>query len=84
MYADVVFVATMLTEAGELTVTSGDKDPVTVSVGAGIQTTNFTMGVGELHFSVSRGGSQILGGASEKEISDSCVTYNFNVYVGSF
>ncbi|GAW26498.1 putative glycoside hydrolase family 71 protein [Rosellinia necatrix] len=81
--ADVVFVATMLTEPAELTVTSGDgAAPVTVSVGAGIRTTNFTMGVGPQHFSVSRGGVEILGGTSEKDVADSCEKYNFNPYVG--
>ncbi|KAI0974728.1 glycoside hydrolase family 71 protein [Xylaria arbuscula] len=80
--ADVVFVATMLTEPAELTVTSGGNAPVTVSVDAGILTTNFTMGVGQQSFSVSRNGAEILSGTSEKEIASSCETYNFNPYVG--
>ncbi|KAI1267335.1 glycoside hydrolase family 71 protein [Xylariaceae sp. FL1019] len=82
LLSDVVFVATMLTEPAELTVTSGSNAPVTVAVEAGIHTSNFTMGVGQQTFSVSRNGAQILGGTSEKDIADSCVTYNYNAYVG--
>lgn len=84
LVADVVFVATMLTEPGELTVTSGSQPPVTVTVEAGIHTSNFTMGVGQQEFTLSRGGSVVFGGVSEKEISGSCETFNFNPYVGSF
>lgn len=83
LMADLVFVSTLLTEAGELTVTSGSEDPVTVSVEAGIHTANFTMGVGEQKFSIKRGGEEILGGVSDLKISDSCGTYNFNAYVGT-
>ncbi|KAI1357908.1 glycoside hydrolase family 71 protein [Xylaria arbuscula] len=80
--ADVVFAATMLTEPAELTVTSGSNAPVTVTVDAGIHTANFTMGVGQQSFSVSRNGAVILSGTSEKEIASSCETYNYNPYVG--
>ncbi|KAI0541346.1 glycoside hydrolase family 71 protein [Xylaria digitata] len=80
--ADVVFVATMLTEPAELTVTSGGNAPATVTVDAGILTTNFTMGVGQQSFSVSRNGVEILSGTSEKDIASSCETYNYNPYVG--
>lgn len=81
--ADVVFVATMLTQPATLTVTSGGQAPVTVPVGAGIQTTNFTMGIGAQKFSVARNGDPILGGTSSKEISGTCQKYNFNAFVGS-
>ncbi|KAI0457321.1 glycoside hydrolase [Xylaria acuta] len=80
--ADVVFVATMLTEPAQLTVTSGGNAPVTVTVDAGIHTTNFTMGVGEQSFSLSRNDAQILSGTSEKAIANSCEKYNYNPYVG--
>ncbi|TGJ75899.1 hypothetical protein E0Z10_g10932 [Xylaria hypoxylon] len=80
--ADVVFVATMLTEPAELTVASGGNAPVTVTVDAGIVTTNFSMGVGQQSFSVSRNGAEILSGTSEKDIANSCETYNYNPYVG--
>jgi len=80
---DVVFVSTLLTELAELTVTSGGQDPVTVEVEAGIHTSNFTMGLGVQKFSVSRGGTEILSGEGEMEISDKCEVYNYNAYVGS-
>ncbi|KAI0484353.1 glycoside hydrolase family 71 protein [Xylariaceae sp. FL0804] len=84
--SDVVFVATMLTAPANLTVTSGDQAaPVTVAVDAGIQTTNFTMGVGAQTFAVTRGdGEQVMGGTGGLDIADSCTTYNYNAYVGSF
>ncbi|KZV99064.1 hypothetical protein EXIGLDRAFT_726537 [Exidia glandulosa HHB12029] len=81
---DLIFVTTMLTEAGSLTVTSGTQAPVTVNVDAGVVTTNFTMGVGKQSFSVTRGGATILGGDGGLDIKDSCEKYNFNAYVGSF
>ncbi|KAI0518276.1 glycoside hydrolase family 71 protein [Xylaria bambusicola] len=80
--ADVVFVATMLTEPAELTMTSGGNAPVTVTIDAGIRTTNFTIGVGQQSFSVSRNGAMILSGTSDKEVTSSCETYNYNPYVG--
>ncbi|KAI1425588.1 glycoside hydrolase family 71 protein [Xylaria sp. FL1777] len=80
--ADVVFVATMLTAPAQLTVTSGGNAPVTVTVDAGIITTNFTMGIGQQSFSLSRNGAVILSGTSEKEIANSCTKYNYNPYVG--
>ncbi|KAK1637957.1 glycoside hydrolase family 71 protein [Colletotrichum phormii] len=82
--ADVVFVATMLTQPAVLTVTSGSQASVGVPVDAGIQTTNFTMGIGAQKFSVSRNGVAILGGTSSKEISGACEKYNFNAFVGFF
>lgn len=82
--ADVVFVSTLLKEPAQLTVTSGGRAPVTVNVGAGIQTRNFTMATGQQRFSVSRGGRELFGGTAPKQVSNSCVTYNFNAYVGSF
>lgn len=81
---DVVFASTMLTAPAELTVTSGNQAPKTITVPAGINTFNFTMGVGSQTFSVSRGGQVILGGRGGRDISSSCVIYNFNAYVGSF
>ncbi|TFB03371.1 Mutanase [Trichoderma ghanense] len=81
---DLVFVSTLLTQPAQLTVTSGNVAPVTVNADAGIHVFNFTMGVGKQSFSLSRGGRQILGGQSAKDISSSCQTYNFNAYVGKF
>jgi glucan endo-1,3-alpha-glucosidase len=84
MLADLVFVTTMLTEAGTLTVTSGDQAAQTIDVPAGIVTSNFTMGVGTQTFEVNRNGAKILGGDGGLEIKNTCETYNFNAYVGSF
>ncbi|KAJ3498334.1 hypothetical protein NLG97_g1206 [Lecanicillium saksenae] len=84
LFDDVVFASAILTEPAELTVTSGNQPPVTVSVPAGIHTFNFTMGVGEQKFSVTRGGTTILGGSGGKQIQQFCETYNFNAYVGAF
>lgn len=81
---DVVFVSTMLKEAAQLTVTSGSRGAVTVNIPAGFQTRNFTMATGQQKFAVSRGGQQLFGGTSPRDISGSCVIYNFNAYVGSF
>ncbi|KAK2757728.1 hypothetical protein FQN54_004697 [Arachnomyces sp. PD_36] len=84
MLSDSIFVTTLLTEPATLTVTSGSNSAASVEVDAGIVTSNFTMGVGSQSFSVTRDGNEILGGDGELEIKDSCETYNFNVYVGSF
>ncbi|PNP40176.1 hypothetical protein TGAMA5MH_07831 [Trichoderma gamsii] len=81
---DLVFVSTLLTQPAQLTVTSGNVAPITVNADAGVHVFNFTMGIGKQSFSVSRGGKQILGGQSAKEITNSCQTYNFNAYVGKF
>jgi glucan endo-1,3-alpha-glucosidase len=83
MLSDTVFVATMLKDNAPLTITSGSEDPVTVEVGAGIVTTNVTMGLGTQSFSVSRDGKTILSGNGGLNITDQCETYNYNVYVGS-
>lgn len=84
MLSDSIFVTTLLTEPATLSVTSGSNSPSSVEVGAGIVTSNFTMGVGSQSFTVTRGGEEILGGDGGLDIKDSCDFYNFNVYVGSF
>ncbi|KAJ7177107.1 glycoside hydrolase [Mycena filopes] len=84
LLADVVFATTMLTSPATLTVTSGGLPPVSVNVSAGIVTSNFTMGVGTQTFVVSRNGARILGGNGGLQIASSCLTYNFNAYVGGF
>ncbi|KAJ6510689.1 glycoside hydrolase [Mycena sanguinolenta] len=84
LLTDAIFVTTMLTELANLTVTSGSQAPVTISVGPGVVTNNFTMGVGSQTFALSRNGVQILGGVGGLEIADTCATYNFNAYVGGF
>ncbi|KAM0248382.1 hypothetical protein ACHAQJ_009507 [Trichoderma viride] len=56
----------------------------TVNADAGVHVFNFTMGVDKQSLSVSRGGQQMLGGQSVKDITSLCQTYNFNAYVGKF
>ena len=84
LLSDVVFATTMLMSPAQLTVTSGNQPPVTVSAPAGITTFNFTMGLGAQQFSVSRNGQTLFGGTGGLQIVDSCLTYNYNAYVGSF
>lgn len=84
LFDDVVFASAMLAAPAELTVTSGSQPPVKVSVPAGIHTFNFTMGLGEQKFDVSRGGARLMGGTGGKQIQQNCETYNFNAYVGAF
>ncbi|QKX57534.1 uncharacterized protein TRUGW13939_04651 [Talaromyces rugulosus] len=83
LLSDTVFVATMLKDNATLTITSGSEKPVSVEVGAGIVTTNVTMGLGTQSFSVSRNGETILSGDGGLKITDECETYNYNVYVGA-
>lgn len=83
MLSDSVFVTTLLTKPATLTVTSGNKPPVSVEVGSGIITKNFTMGVGAQSFSVKRDGKVILDGKGGLDIKDQCEFYNHNVYVGA-
>ncbi|KAF7956672.1 hypothetical protein EAE96_004005 [Botrytis aclada] len=83
MLADDIFVTTLLTKPATLVVTSGDKTPVSVDVPAGIVTTNFTMGLGNQYFMVTRKGSPVLNGYGGLNIADKCEKYNFNAYVGS-
>jgi hypothetical protein len=81
---DSVFVVTMLTEAGELTVTSGDNTQ-TMDAAAGANAFAVDMGLGKQSFSLSRGGSEVFSGDSLMDITDVCPCglYNFNPYVGS-
>ena len=81
---DLIFVSTLLTQSADLTVKSGSQSPVTIAAPAGINTFNFTMGVGSQEFTVSRGGNKVLGGVSPKDVADSCTTFNYNAFVGSF
>lgn len=83
MLSDSIFVATMLTTPATLTVQSGNNAPVSIDVPAGIVTSNVTMGVGAQSFKVTRDGQTILSGQGGLAVKDSCVHYNFNVYVGS-
>jgi glucan endo-1,3-alpha-glucosidase len=84
LLADVVFATTLLTSPATLTITSGNNAPVSFNAPAGIVTFNATMGLGSQTFTVTRGGTTIMGGTSPKVISGTCETYNYNAYVGSF
>ena len=84
LLTDAIFVTTLLTSPGQLTVQSGSNSPITIDVPAGVTTHNFTMGVGSQSFSFSRSGSTIMGGAGGLDITETCVYYNYNAYVGSF
>ncbi|KAJ5642870.1 CAZyme family GH71 [Penicillium longicatenatum] len=83
MLSDSIFVATILKYPATLTVTSGSNEPVSIAVPAGIVTSNVTMGVGNQSFTVTRDGQTILSGEGNLVIKNSCIHYNFNVYVGS-
>ncbi|KAJ5435300.1 Glycoside hydrolase family 71 [Penicillium cf. griseofulvum] len=83
MLSDSIFVATMLTSPATLTVQSGNNAPVSIDVPAGIVTSNVTMGVGGQSFKVTRNGETIMSDQGGLDVKDSCVHYNFNVYVGS-
>ncbi|KAI3208006.1 CAZyme family GH71 [Penicillium roqueforti] len=83
MLSDSIFIATILTNPATLTVQSGNDAPVSIDVPAGIVTSNVTMGVGAQSFHVTRNGQTVLSGQGGLDVKDSCVHYNFNVYVGS-
>ncbi len=74
----------MLTEPADLVIKGGTEAEVTTTMPAGIQTSNFTMGVGEQSFELRRDGVKFLGGISEKQVVDSCEKYNYNAYVGAY
>ncbi len=83
--SDSVFVVTMLTSPGDVTVTSGGNTQTFTNVAAGVQAFQVPMGVGRQSFSLKRNGNTVLSGTSLKDIINGCVCglYNFNAYVGS-
>lgn len=81
---DEVFVVTLLKEAGSLTMNvAGEEKTVDVPAGAAIN--SIAMAPGKVSFSLSRGGSKVLEGASPMQILDHCPCgiYNFNPYSGT-
>lgn len=82
--SDSVFVVTMLTADGSLTVTSGNNTQ-TFEAKAGVNTFQVDMGTGQQKFSLTRDSKTVLSGTSLKEIQDECICgiYNFNAYVGT-
>ncbi|KAJ0418995.1 glycoside hydrolase [Aspergillus carlsbadensis] len=83
MLSDSIFVTTLLTEPATLTVWSGNREAVSVSVDAGIVTSRVPMGVGVQYFEVSRNGYTFIWGEGGMDVVDHCDYYNYNVYVGS-
>lgn len=81
---DVVYVATLLKEAGTLTVNSGGQS-VEKEVPAGANLIQVPAAVGSQTFSLSRNGKVVLEDKSLMEISNICPCglYNFNPYVGT-
>ncbi|KAK3349500.1 glycoside hydrolase family 71 protein [Lasiosphaeria hispida] len=82
---DVVFVVSLLKTAGQVTVISGSKSPVTYNAPAGAYAYKVPMGVGKQAFYISRGGSTVVSGTSLRDVTNTCPcgVYNFNAYVGT-
>lgn len=81
---DVVYVVTLLKEAGQITIRSGGNTR-TQSVPAGAKILTVPAGVGEQTFQLTRGSQVVLQGKSLMDISNVCPCglYNFNAYVGT-
>ncbi|PSR90640.1 glycosyl hydrolase family 71-domain-containing protein [Coniella lustricola] len=81
---DAVFMVTLLTEAGTLSVTSGNTTE-TFEASAGANAFKMPMGTGQQSFSLMRNSETVLTGTSLKDIQDTCICgiYNFNTYVGT-
>jgi hypothetical protein len=81
---DSVFVVSLLTAPGTVTVTSGDKTE-TFEASAGASVFEVAMGIGQQKFALSRDSKEVFSGTSLKEITDACICgiYNFNAYVGT-
>ncbi|KAK3316629.1 putative alpha-1,3-glucanase/mutanase [Apodospora peruviana] len=83
-FEDAVFVVSLLTQPGTVTVTSGGNNPITYSAPAGAFAQKIPMGVGQQRFDLSRNGQSVFSGTSLKDISNICPCglYNWNAYVG--
>ncbi|TVY62742.1 Mutanase [Lachnellula suecica] len=81
---DTVFVVSLLTAAGTVTVNSGGNTQ-SFNAPAGASAFQVPMAVGQQQFSLIRGSSTVLSGVSLKDISSVCICgiYNFNAYVGT-
>lgn len=82
---DNIFVVALLTEAGTVTVTSGDNEPVTLEAQQGQNSFTIPFTAGSQKFELTRNGNTILSGTSLKSIDTVCTCgfYNFNAYSGS-
>ncbi|KAJ7902958.1 glycosyl hydrolase family 71-domain-containing protein [Mycena leptocephala] len=82
--ADAVFVVTLLTSPGTLTVTSGGHTQV-FNAPAGAASFSVPMFVGQQSFALARNNVNVLAANSLKDVSNVCPCgiYNFNAYTGS-
>ncbi|KAJ7065224.1 glycosyl hydrolase family 71-domain-containing protein [Mycena amicta] len=82
--SDSIFVVTLLTQPGTLTVNSGPTS-FTFNAPAGAQSFSVPMSVGQQSFALSRNGVNALAGVSLKNVVDSCICglYNFNAFTGA-
>ncbi|KAJ7616664.1 glycosyl hydrolase family 71-domain-containing protein [Roridomyces roridus] len=80
---DAVFVVTLLTQPGTLTVTSGNQKR-TFNAPAGAASFSVPMAVGRQSFALGRSGKNILAANSLRDISNVCPCglYNFNAFTG--
>jgi hypothetical protein len=69
--ADSIFVVTLLTSAGTLTVNSGSTTK-TFAAPAGAAAFQVPMAVGQQSFALARGGSNVLAGVSLMDVKDTC------------
>lgn len=81
---DVVYVATLLKDAGTVTVQSGGQSK-TENAPAGAHIFTVPAGIGPQKFKLTRGSGTVFEGTSLMDISNICPCgiYNFNAYVGT-
>ena len=82
--SDSVFIVSMLTAPGTVSVSSGGNSQ-TFNAPAGASLWTVPMGLGSQKFGLQRNGAQVMSVTSLKDISDVCPCgiYNFNAYVGT-
>ncbi|OBT59519.1 hypothetical protein VE04_00563 [Pseudogymnoascus sp. 24MN13] len=81
---DSVFVVSLLTAPGTVTIISGENHQ-TFDAPAGASSFQVDMQVGIQSFALTRGPNVVLSGSSLKEVSSICICgiYNFNAFVGT-
>ena len=72
MVDDMLFVATMTTNGGTVTVRSGDKDVWTQTVEAGVQMVRVPLGVGVQSFEIQTNAGLHSSGQSTVPVTDQC------------
>ncbi|THU93551.1 glycoside hydrolase family 71 protein [Dendrothele bispora CBS 962.96] len=82
--SDNVFVISLLTSPGTVTVISGSIQ-YTFNATQGASAFSVPFGIGSQRFSLNRGGKQVMTATSLKPIQNTCPCglYNFNAYVGT-